>query len=168
MSIDMKKQAQALGKLKLGALKDKYAEVIGEKPKSNNKPYMVRKILAAMELQAEAAAKAPASAPEAQEEAPKGGPAQEQAAGGTAAKGARAGKGKTRERDPRLPPAGEVLEREHDGKVIRVKVLEEGFQWRGKAYRSLSAIAKEATGTIWNGLLFFGIAKRKAEEQAAK
>jgi hypothetical protein len=121
-----------------------------------------------MELQAEAAAKAPASAPEAQEEAPKGGPAQEQAAGGKGAsapaKGARARKGKARERDPRLPPADTVLEREHDGKVIKVKVLEEGFQWKGKTYRSLSAIAKEATGTIWNGLLFFGLTTRKAEE----
>lgn len=50
-----------------------------------------------------------------------------------------------------------MLEREHDGKTIRVKVLEDGFDFRGKMYHSLSAIAREATGTSWNGLLFFHV-----------
>jgi hypothetical protein len=36
-----------------------------------------------------------------------------------------------------------------------VKVLEGGFEFRGKTHSSLSAIAREATGTSWNGLLFF-------------
>jgi hypothetical protein len=67
---------------------------------------------------------------------------------------------RVRERDPRIPAPGSVLEREHDGKTLRVKVLDDGFQFRGKTYRSLSAIAKEATGTTWNGLLFFGLIKR--------
>ena len=50
-----------------------------------------------------------------------------------------------------------MLEREHDGKTIRVKVLNDGFEFHGKTYRSLSAIAREATGTSWNGLLFFHV-----------
>ena len=67
---------------------------------------------------------------------------------------------KRSERDPRIPPIGTVLEREIDGKVVRAKVLDDGFLHKGKTYRSLSAIAKEATGTIWNGLLFFRLIKR--------
>ena len=59
--------------------------------------------------------------------------------------------------DPRLPRVGAVIEREHDGKTIRVKVLNDGFEFHGKTYRSLSAIAREATGTSWNGLLFFHV-----------
>ena len=55
--------------------------------------------------------------------------------------------------DPRLPRVGAVIAREHDGKTIRVKVMEDGFDYRGKTYRSRSAIAREATGTSWNGLL---------------
>jgi hypothetical protein len=39
-------------------------------------------------------------------------------------------------------------------------VLHGGFEYQGRRYRSLSAIAREATGTRWNGLLFFGLTKR--------
>jgi hypothetical protein len=42
-----------------------------------------------------------------------------------------------------------------------VRVLENGFEWNGVVYRSLSAVAKAVTGTHWNGKLFFGLAKRK-------
>jgi hypothetical protein len=37
-----------------------------------------------------------------------------------------------------------------------VKVREEGFEYESKLYKSLSAIAREVTGTKWNGFLFFG------------
>jgi hypothetical protein len=40
-----------------------------------------------------------------------------------------------------------------------VTVLDEGFEWEGKRYSSLSAIAQEVTGTKWNGFAFFGLAK---------
>jgi hypothetical protein len=68
---------------------------------------------------------------------------------------------KPKERDPRLPKVGTVLTREHDGKVHEVKVLKEGFGYEGRPYRSLSAIAREVTGTIWNGWLWMNLAKRK-------
>lgn len=58
-------------------------------------------------------------------------------------------------RDPRLPPVGAVLTRLHAGKEHRVAVLDGSFEYRGKSYRSLSAIAREITGTPWNGFLFF-------------
>jgi hypothetical protein len=38
-----------------------------------------------------------------------------------------------------------------------VKVLDKGFEFEGKVYRSLSAIAKEVTGTNWNGYSWFGL-----------
>ncbi len=41
-----------------------------------------------------------------------------------------------------------------------VTVLEKGFEYRGKPYRSLSAIAKEISGTKWNGPAFFGLRKK--------
>jgi hypothetical protein len=71
---------------------------------------------------------------------------------------------KTREkllaRDGRLPPVGSVLTRKVKDVVHNVKVLAAGFEYAGKEYRSLSAIAREITGTIWNGMLFFGLTKR--------
>jgi len=42
-----------------------------------------------------------------------------------------------------------------------VEVLEDGFEWDGVVYRSLSAVAKAVTGSRWSGHLFFGLKKRK-------
>jgi hypothetical protein len=35
--------------------------------------------------------------------------------------------------------------------------LAEGFEWNGRTYKSLSAVANAITGTNWNGFAFFGI-----------
>jgi len=63
-------------------------------------------------------------------------------------------------RDPRLPKPGTVLSRPYRGHDIRVTVQEKGFEYAGRPYRSLSAIAREVTGQGWNGLLFFGLTQR--------
>jgi len=61
----------------------------------------------------------------------------------------------TRARDSRLPAAGTVLRRVFDGREYEVKILDEGFEYDGKRYHSLSKIAGAITGTSWNGYLFF-------------
>lgn len=55
--------------------------------------------------------------------------------------------------------AGKRLLREYNGKTHEVKVLEQGYRYRDKVYKSLSAIAYEITGTRWNGKRFFGVCK---------
>ena len=70
-------------------------------------------------------------------------------------------------RDPRLPPVGTVLEREYNGYVHKVTVLEDGFEYEGKKHRSLSGLAKLITGAIWNGWVWFGIANRPESKKAA-
>lgn len=60
-------------------------------------------------------------------------------------------------RDPRLPIPGTVITREYKGKLIEVKVLEEGFEFDGKIYRSLTNIVKKITGSVWNGFNFFNL-----------
>ena len=57
------------------------------------------------------------------------------------------------------PAAGTELRRDYRGKTVVVKVLENGFEFEGQTYGSLSAVARAATGTRWNGLLFFGLKK---------
>ncbi len=57
--------------------------------------------------------------------------------------------------DARLPPPGNMVERQYKGRMIRVVVLQEGFEYEGQRYRSLSAIAKEVSGSHCNGFLFF-------------
>ena len=55
------------------------------------------------------------------------------------------------------PLAGTRLVREHAGVEHAVTVLVDGFEWEGRPYRSLSAIARAITGTRWNGWAFFGL-----------
>ena len=62
--------------------------------------------------------------------------------------------------DPRLPPPGNIVERQYKGRMIRVVVLNEGFEYEGERYRSLSAIAKVVTGSHYNGFLFFRLGRR--------
>jgi hypothetical protein len=57
-----------------------------------------------------------------------------------------------------LPPrSGTILVREWQGTSHHVTVVEGGFLWNDKTYRSLSAIARAITGTSWNGPRFFGM-----------
>jgi hypothetical protein len=56
----------------------------------------------------------------------------------------------------RLKPGTSVI-REYQGVRHIVTISEEGFVWQGKAYDSLSAIAREITGSRWNGPRFFGL-----------
>jgi hypothetical protein len=42
-----------------------------------------------------------------------------------------------------------------------VLVLDDGFAWEGRHYRSLSAIARKITGTAWSGPLFFGLKRSR-------
>jgi len=59
--------------------------------------------------------------------------------------------------DPRSPVAGTRLVREWQGVEHTVTVLTAGFEWEGRTYKSLSAIARAITGVQWNGWRFFGI-----------
>ncbi len=60
-------------------------------------------------------------------------------------------------RDPRLPVAGSFLILKHGSKLVRVKVLESGFEYEGETYKSLSAVATRIEGKKRNGFLFFGL-----------
>ncbi len=53
---------------------------------------------------------------------------------------------------------GTKLVREFKGKRYSVTVIPNGFEYNGRTYKSLSAIANEITGTRWNGKKFFGVA----------
>ena len=61
------------------------------------------------------------------------------------------------ERDHRLPPPGSTINKMYRGHTITVTVLEIGFEYGGRPYRSLTAIAREVTGTNWNGFSFFNL-----------
>lgn len=64
--------------------------------------------------------------------------------------------------DAAPPPArltpGTQLIRIWNGRTIEVLVTDDGFSFEGRAYGSLSAIAREVTGAHWSGPRFFGLA----------
>jgi hypothetical protein len=68
---------------------------------------------------------------------------------------------------PKRVKPGTRLVREWKGRTHDVMVLEDGFAWKGKRYASLSVIAREITGTRWNGWMFFGLKQREAAKRAA-
>ncbi len=70
-------------------------------------------------------------------------------------------------RDPRLPEPGTVLTRDYKGTQYRVTIQPDGFEYDDQRYRSLSSIARQITGTNWNGFLFFGLTRRTEPEAEA-
>ena len=60
-------------------------------------------------------------------------------------------------RDRRLPIPGSIITKVYKGNAIKVKVLEKGFEYEGKCYRTLSRIVSIITGDHWNGYLFFNL-----------
>lgn len=75
----------------------------------------------------------------------------------------------THDRDPRLPAPGTVIERVYKEKTYRVEVLDQGFRFDGREWRSLTAIAKEITkAPAISGPRFFGLAKPAAGKENAK
>ena len=67
-------------------------------------------------------------------------------------------------RDRRIPPPGTVLLRRYKDQSIAVTVLEDGFEWEGRQYRSLSSLAKEVTGSHLNGIHFFHLDRKGAKK----
>jgi len=147
-------QIEALRKLTTAELKGRYRKVFGEATKSNNKPYLLKRI--AYRLQEKKYGGLSPRARQRAEQLGKDAPIRRRP---DLKKG-----GLTPEprRDPRLPKVGTVLRREFGGKEHTATVLADGFDYRGKRFRSLSAIAKAVTGTSWNGYGFFGLLGQRA------
>jgi len=55
--------------------------------------------------------------------------------------------------------AGTRLIREWRGVTHTVLVQAQGFEWKGRRYRSLTIIAHKITGAHWSGPRFFGLRK---------
>jgi hypothetical protein len=68
---------------------------------------------------------------------------------------------KSRSFDPALvPKVGATLVRQWRGHAHTVLVREDGFEYEGQRYRSLTVIAERITGAHWSGPRFFGLNKR--------
>ena len=75
------------------------------------------------------------------------------ASGDLPAKGSKASKRPASDR----PISGTRLIRDWKGVEHQVTVRDADFEYQGRPYKSLSAVARTITGTRWNGLVFFGL-----------
>jgi hypothetical protein len=157
-------EIEELGRMKAGALRLKYREVFGEESRSSNKQFLFRRIAWRLQANAEGdiservrrRALEIADDADLRIRAPEGFFVKPDSVR-TLQPQNRAGAG----RDQRLPRPGVLITREFENRRIVVKVLEDGFEYQSQKYRSLSAVAREVTGTRWNGLLFFGLSERR-------
>ena len=149
-------QIAALKPMTVGQLREVYAEKFGEGSKSRNKQWLFKRIAWRIQELAEGglSERAKKRAVELANDAdlrlrpPKGHKAPEPAAP---------------KRDPRLPAPGTELTREFGGKEHVVAVGESAFTYKGKEYKSLSAVAKVISGTPWNGYGFFGLLAKETK-----
>jgi hypothetical protein len=151
-------EIERLRKLKTKALQARYEELFGEETHSSNQAHLFRRI--AWRLQAEAAGELSKRARERAEELADEAALRLRAPRRFWRDDGSVGLRATPVRDPRLPPAGAVLEREYGGCTIAVRVLAAGFEYQNKIYASLSQLAQHITGTRWNGYHFFGLRQK--------
>ena len=64
-------------------------------------------------------------------------------------------------RDLRMPSTGTVIVRQYKGRQLRLTVLDGGYELDGVVYGSLTEAARAATGSHWNGKLFWGVTQRR-------
>ncbi len=150
-------QLAELQTMALAELRARHLDLFGEEAKSKNLPFLRRKLAFRLQERAEGGL-----SPEARARIEKLAPAElptKAKVVGAPRKAALRAPEKMPARDARLPVPGTVLRREFRGLEHAVDVREDGFSYRGRTYRSLSALAKEITGTVWNGFAFFNLMK---------
>ena len=62
---------------------------------------------------------------------------------------------------------GTVLARPYRGKTIVVTVREDGFEYDGRLFRSLTAVAMAITGAHWSGTHFFRLGRERKGNAAS-
>ena len=161
MQIAVSQQIEELARMTVGQLRQKYLEVFGEESRSNHKQFLFGRIAWRIQALAEGGlserarrrALEIANDADLRIRAPKTFFGQNTVVPLELAKRAKT----PRKLDPRLPEPGTILRRHYKGRDVIVHVLADRFEFEGRIYRSLSAIARELTGTKWNGFLFFNL-----------
>lgn len=151
MELDLEQELANLKLLKIDPLREKYREICRETTHSRNRDYLCKRILWRMQAnlygglseRAQERARELADtanlrliSPRSTKQVPTPVPVATLA-------------------DKRLPKPGTILTRPYKGQNIQVKVLSDGFEYQGKKFLSLSAVAQAITGNHCNGYLFF-------------
>lgn len=161
MKLNVSKEQAELRRLALHELRVRYAKVFGEPPASGNRSWLVKRILWRLQALAEGglSERARRRAAELVNEAdlrlsPPASPSTTVAP---------ADPGNLPVAKQAVPIPGTVITRVYKGEPLHVKVLADGFEFKGKTYASLSAVAKAITGTHTSGRLFFRLSGKDGD-----
>jgi len=162
MSTVTAEEIRVLRQMTVGELKEKYREVFGEESRSWNRDFLWKRIAWRLQALVEGGiserarqrARELANDADLRTNAPKKMP-QTSPPGGHTTTSRFSPSG-----ERRLPMPGTVLTREYNGGTISVTVLENGFEYEGQIYKTLTAVTKAVTGSHWNGFHFFGLGQK--------
>lgn len=156
--LNVAKEVAALEWMTVDQLRARYAEVFGERTNGRHKEWLIKRIVWRMQANAEGdlSERARRRAEELANDADlRMTPPRER-------KPAADAKERTVTVTAAVKPSGDllsgmVLKREYKGRMVRVTVLADGFEFEGERYKSLTAVAKAVTGKHWNGFHFFNL-----------
>jgi len=156
MQTEIEREVAAMRRMTTGRLRERYAQVFGEESRSSHKTYLIRKIAWRLQAKAEGdlSLRARRRAEELANDAelrltpPKHMPL-------PIPTGETVTLDVATSHDARLPTPGTAIIRKYKGRKIEVVVLNDGFEFDGKRYKSLTAVAKAITGSHCNGFRFF-------------
>ena len=161
MQLNIAKEVAALKRLPMKDLKARYADAFSETTNAANRTWLVRRIAWRLQAQAEGdlSERARQRAAELANDAdlrqspPK-------AIDDLAESERAVARVLPLKTDERLPPPGSILARVYKGETLQVKVLSDGrFEFEGEVFGSLSAVARQITGSHCNGFHFFRLGK---------
>ena len=161
MAIDIAKEIAAFEWMSVAELRARYAETFGERPRSGHRQWLVRRIawrvqaLASGDLSERARMRAQELANDADLRL-----TPPRTDNHTIMSEATRPSAPIDTADSRLPMPGTLITRQYKGRTLVVEVLADGFEYDGKRFPSLSAVAKAASGAHWNGFHFFGLANK--------
>ena len=165
MAEELQLELARIGRLSAARLVERYEEFFGQAPRSKHQAFLARRVAWKLqerewgglsELASERLAQLMESLdPLGEAAARRGNRDQSRERGEHRIKAS-----VSQSREIRLPKPGAAIRRIYKGREIVVRVLDDAFEYDGKRYRSLSAIAQAITGAHWNGLLFFGLTRQ--------
>ena len=157
MSLNVDEELARLESLPIRELKPEYERLYGIECRSNNKRWLIRKIVWRLQANAEGdlSERARRRAEELADDAevrvtpPRDFERQLSVGNGTSRKKI------SIHTDPRIPAVGTSITRTYKGQTIEIRVVKDGFEYDGRKYKSLTAVAKKISGSHCNGFRFF-------------
>lgn len=163
MPLNVTKELATLQTLSVGDLRERYTELFHETTQARNRPWLIKRIIWRMQSleqgglseRAMLRAKELAASSDLRVTAP----TRQRTTEGSTTRTIECSVASSR-----TPLPGMLLTRRYKGQLIQVRILADGYEYLGERYRSLSAIAKEITGSHCSGNRFFQLTSTTGDQ----